>query len=59
MKRKNKPAPKERNPFVQHAMFRSGAGVHDKPHKVKRASEKVAMKKRVRDGFDPDYQIAA
>lgn len=59
MKRKRDKAPKERNPFVQHAMFRSGAGVHDKPHKVKRASEKVAMKKRVRDGFDPDYQIAA
>lgn len=58
MKRKAK-APKPRNPFALHAAFRTGAGVHDKPNKVKRAAEKAAMKKTVRDGFDPDARLVA
>ena len=58
MKHKAK-APKPRNPFVTHAMFHKGAGVHDKPHKVKRAANKAAIKKQVRDSFDPDYKHTA
>ena len=59
MKPKQVKAPKPRNPIVDIVMFRSGAGVHDKPNKVKRAAEKVAMKKQVRDSFDPDRSFAA
>ncbi len=59
MAKKQKKIPKARNPFVQGVMLRPGAGVHDKPYKVKRAAEKVAMKKRARDDFDPDHRIAA
>jgi len=59
MKRKQVTAPKQRNPIVDIVMFRSGAGVHDKPNKAKRAADKVAMKKQVRDSFDPDRSFAA
>jgi len=59
MKRKQLKAPKPRNPIVNIVMFRSGAGVHDKPNKAKRAANKVAMKKQVRDSFDPDRSFAA
>ena len=59
MKRKQVKAPKQRNPIVDIVMFRSGAGVHDKPNKAKRAADKVATKKQVRDSFDPDRSFAA
>ena len=59
MKRKQVKAPKQRNPIVDIVMFRSGAGVHDKPNKAKRAADKGAMNKQVRDSFDPDRSFAA
>lgn len=43
MKRKRQKIPKERNPFMAAALFRK-AGVHDKPNKAKRRSEKVKLK---------------
>ena len=50
MKRKAK-APKPRNPFAMHAAFRSGAGVHDKPHKGKRAAEKAPSAPKSKSKF--------
>jgi len=44
MKQKQVPVPKPRNPVVGFAVVRSGAGVHDKPNKVKRAADKKFIK---------------
>lgn len=40
-----KQKPIQRNPVAEAAYFRSGAGVHDKPHKSKRASAKMKLRK--------------
>jgi hypothetical protein len=36
---------KERNPFVQHLINRSGGGVHQKPKKVERQKDKSKLRK--------------
>lgn len=43
MKRKNK-IPKERNPFVQHIMFKK-SGAHGKSKKAQRRDEKAELRK--------------
>lgn len=45
MKRKQKELPKQRNPFVQHLINRTGAGVHQKPKKVERQKDKNKLRK--------------
>lgn len=54
MKRKTKLAPLERNPFVQHVMFRAGAGAHGKSKKAQRRDLKADLRKGKinRDDFD-------
>lgn len=45
MKAKKVKAPKERNPFVQHLIGRSGGGIHQKSKKAARRDEKAQLKK--------------
>lgn len=53
MKRKRQKIPKARNPFVVAAKFRV-AGVHDKPYKSKRKSEKQKFTEFIRTGARAD-----
>jgi hypothetical protein len=50
-KNKQLKVPKQRNAFVQHARFRSGAGVHQKTNKAKRKNERQQFKKESREFF--------
>lgn len=45
MKAKNKTAPKERNPFVQHLINKRGGGIHQKSKKAIRRQDKMQLKK--------------
>jgi len=47
MKSKRKSLPKERNPYIQHLVARSGSGIHGKTKKAQRRAEKVELKKMV------------
>lgn len=49
MKIKKQPAPKERNPFVQHLINRNGGGIHQKSKKAIRRKDKVDLKKEYLD----------
>ena len=46
--------PKERNPFVQHLISKSGGGVHQKSKKAQRRDGKIALRKgkNNQDDFD-------
>lgn len=59
MAKKQKKIPKQRNPFVEHVMFKSGAGVHEKPYKVQRAADKrfVQAFKRNWGKLDPNADL--
>ena len=45
MKQKKKQLPKERNPFVQHLINKSGGGIHQKSKKAIRQQDKAQLKK--------------
>jgi len=45
MKTKKKQAPKERNPFVQHLINRTGGGTHQKSKKATRRQDKMQLKR--------------
>ena len=46
--------PKERNPFVQHLINKSGGGIHQKSKKAQRRDDKIALRKgkNNQDDFD-------
>lgn len=43
--KKKKQLPKERNPFVQHLISKSGGGVHGKSKKAIRRQDKIDLKR--------------
>lgn len=50
MSKKKQKIPKERNPFVQHIMFKK-AGAHTKSKKAIRQQEKSKLRKQGKDYF--------
>jgi hypothetical protein len=56
MKQKNK-TPKQRNPYVQHLVSKTGNGAHMKSKKSQRQQDKINLRKQGKDYFKNNNNV--